>query len=85
MEGSALHPQLTTVRVFPRQVGARLAEVLIEGIERPDRPPRQWVIPTELIKRESCGPPLLKDPEKEVSAEENGALIHSNHGAPNPE
>jgi DNA-binding LacI/PurR family transcriptional regulator len=85
MEGSSLHPQLTTVRVFPRQVGARLAKVLIEGIERPDRPPRQWVIPTELIKRESCGPRLLKDQRKEVSAEENGASTHSNHGAPNPE
>ena len=64
MEASALHPRLTTVRVFPKQVGACLAKVLIEGIARPDRLPRQWVIPTELIKRESCSPLLAKEQPK---------------------
>jgi DNA-binding LacI/PurR family transcriptional regulator len=85
MEGSTLNPPLTTVRVFPGQVGARMAKVLIEGIEQPDRPPGQWLIPTELIKRESCGPFLPKEQVEEVSGEENSILTHSSHGTPNPE
>jgi len=85
LEGSTLHPQLTTVRVFPRQLGARLAEVLIEGIAAPDRPPRQWVIPTELITRESCIPLLPKEQEEEVSGIETRTLTHSIHGITDPE
>jgi len=85
MEGSTLNPPLTTVRVFPGQVGARMAKVLIEGIEQPDRPPGQWLIPTELIKRESCGPFLPKEQVEEASGEENSILTHSSHGTPNPE
>jgi DNA-binding LacI/PurR family transcriptional regulator len=80
MEAAALHPQLTSIRVFQKQIGASLAKVVIEGIERPDRPPRQWVIPTELIKRDSCGPFSPKAPPDEGSDKENGALIHSGAG-----
>lgn len=54
LEGPLLNPQLTTVRVFPESVGSRLAEVLVKGMAHPDRPPGRWVIPTEVIKRESC-------------------------------
>jgi LacI family transcriptional regulator len=78
MEAAALHPQLTSIRVFQRQIGASLAKVVIEGIERPDRPPRQWVIPTELIKRDSCGPFSPKAPPKETS--DNVVLSHSGAG-----
>ena len=83
LEGSALHPPLTTVRVFPQQVGARLAKALIEGIAAPDHPPRQWMIPTELIKRESCGPFLPKEQEEMAGREENSILVHPSHGTLN--
>ena len=55
-EASILHPALTTVRAFPEQVGARLAEVLLEVMARPELAPKQCTIPTQLVKRESCGP-----------------------------
>lgn len=70
-EGSTLQPQVTTVRVFARQVGARLAQVVIERIERPDGPARQSVIPTELVKRQSCGPLLAVEQEERTKSKEN--------------
>jgi LacI family transcriptional regulator, galactose operon repressor len=51
--GEVLHPGLTTVREFPKELGAHLAEFTIRRISEPDLPPQQLVMPTELIRRES--------------------------------
>jgi DNA-binding LacI/PurR family transcriptional regulator len=51
--GEVLHPGLTTVREFPRELGVHLAEFTIRRINEPDLRPQQLVMPTELIRRES--------------------------------
>jgi DNA-binding LacI/PurR family transcriptional regulator len=62
--GEVLHPGLTTVREFPKELGGHLAEFALRRIHEPDLPPQQLVMPTELIRRESIrnistGPTLL--------------------------
>lgn len=62
--GEVLHPGLTTVREFPKELGGHLAEFALRRIHEPDLPPQQLVMPTELIRRESvrniaAGPALL--------------------------
>jgi len=54
IEAPMLHPALTTVRVFPEQIGQHLAEALLNRLTRPDLPPQQFTIPTQLVKRDSC-------------------------------
>jgi DNA-binding LacI/PurR family transcriptional regulator len=68
-EASALHPPLTSVRVFPEQVGKQLAELLLKRIARPDLPPRPITLPTQLVRRESCGP----SPSHQLSASSTGS------------
>lgn len=51
--GEVLHPGLTTVREFPKELGGHLAEFTLRRIHEPDLPPQQLVLPTELIRRES--------------------------------
>src|SRR5215472_13704981 len=51
--GELLHPGLTTVREFPKELGVHLAEFTLRRIQEPDLPPQQLVMPTELIRRES--------------------------------
>ena len=51
--GDVLHPGLTTVREFPKELGAHLAEFTLRRIQEPELPPQQLVMPTELIRRES--------------------------------
>ena len=51
--GEVLHPELTTVREFPKELGGHLAEFTVRRIHEPDLPPQQLVMPTELIRRES--------------------------------
>ena len=51
--GEVLHPGLTTVREFPKELGGHLAEFALRRIHEPDLPPQQLVMPTELIRRES--------------------------------
>ncbi len=53
-----LYPPLTTIRVFGEQVGAHLSELVLNRIAQPGAPAQQHTIPTQLIKRESSGPPL---------------------------
>jgi DNA-binding LacI/PurR family transcriptional regulator len=55
-EASTLHPPLTSVRVFTGEVGKQLAELLLKRIGRPDLPIRTVTLPTQLVKRQSCGP-----------------------------
>lgn len=53
-EAVMCHPPLTTIQVFPDQVSKRMIELLVNRIGHPDAPPQRSVIPTQLIKRESC-------------------------------
>ena len=51
--GDVLHPGLTSVREFPRELGTHLAEFTLRRIQEPDFPIQQLLLPTELIRRES--------------------------------
>jgi DNA-binding LacI/PurR family transcriptional regulator len=51
--GEVLHPGLTTVREFPKELGAHLAEFTLRRIAEPNLPAQQLMMPTELIRRES--------------------------------
>lgn len=53
-EGAILHPALTTVRSFPEEMRAHLAEFVLDRISKPDLPPRQLTIPMRLVRRESA-------------------------------
>jgi DNA-binding LacI/PurR family transcriptional regulator len=57
LEASSLHPPLTSVHVFTDELGRQLAELLLRRIARPDLPLKPVTLPTQLVKRESCGPP----------------------------
>jgi DNA-binding LacI/PurR family transcriptional regulator len=57
--GSWGHPPLTTIREFPEQLGKQLARVVLNRIESPGIEPQRIVVPTELIKRDSCRPILI--------------------------
>jgi DNA-binding LacI/PurR family transcriptional regulator len=54
-EASALHPALTTVRVFTDEIGKQLAELLLKRIARPDLALPSITLPTQVVRRESCG------------------------------
>ena len=56
IEAEALHPPLTTVRVFAEQVGRNLAELVLNRLDQPDLPPQRRIVPTEIIRRESTQP-----------------------------
>jgi DNA-binding LacI/PurR family transcriptional regulator len=62
--GTWLSPALTTTREFPEQLGKQLVELVRKRIAMPDQPPQCVMIPTELIKRDSCGPPRAPRNEK---------------------
>src|ERR1041385_4134903 len=53
-EAASLRPPLTSVRVFTEQVGRGMAALAIERLNQPDLPPEEIIIPTQLVKRESC-------------------------------
>jgi len=57
LDAVKLYPPLTTIRVFGEQVGAHLSELVLNRIAQPDRLVQKYTIPTQLIKRESSGPP----------------------------
>jgi len=52
--GGWLYPGLTTIREFPEQLGKSMVELSLRRIADPRGAPRSIVIPTELIKRDSC-------------------------------
>lgn len=74
-EAAALHPALTSVRVFTDDLGKQLAEALIEQLARPDLQAKHPKLPTQLIRRESCAPMAAQDMRLRES--ERGAAIHS--------
>jgi DNA-binding LacI/PurR family transcriptional regulator len=55
-DAAALHPPLTSVHVFTDELGKQLAEVLLNRIARPDLPMRNLMLPTQVMRRESCAP-----------------------------
>lgn len=63
VEAVMLNPRLTTVREFPEQLGEHLAEMVINRIANPDLPAQQITIPTEVVRRESCSPLLVRAEE----------------------
>ena len=74
IEAALLNPPLTTVQAFPEQVGKRLAQMLLERLDRPELPPQHSLIPTQLVKRESCRPLLSS---QEVLAEKSSLTIQT--------
>lgn len=54
--GAWLYPRLTTIREFPEQLGKQMVETILNRIANPDQAPQRIVIPTEVIKRDSCRP-----------------------------
>jgi DNA-binding LacI/PurR family transcriptional regulator len=62
--GTWLSPALSTTREFPEQLGKQLVELLLKRIAQPDQGPQCVMIPTEFIKRDSCGPPRAARMEK---------------------
>lgn len=71
-EASALHPALTSVRVFTDDLGKQLAEALLEQIARPDLQAKHMRLPTQLVRRESCAPPVEKEIAMDQFARVNG-------------
>ncbi|MPY91157.1 MAG: LacI family DNA-binding transcriptional regulator [Luteitalea sp.] len=57
IEARTMHPRLTTVHVYLEQVGRQLAELVIARIGAPGLPPRHVLVPTSLVKAESCRAP----------------------------
>lgn len=55
--GMWLYPALSTTREFPEQLGKNLVEAVLRRIEDPDQQPQLTTVPTEFIRRDSCGPP----------------------------
>jgi LacI family transcriptional regulator len=56
-QGENLYPRLTSVREFPEELGKHLAELVLQRIARPETDPRQVLLPTQLVRRESSMPP----------------------------
>lgn len=60
-DASALHPPLTSVRVFTDELGKQLAETLIKQLSRPDLATSEIApLPTQLMRRESCIAPGMR-------------------------
>ena len=54
--GTWLNPALSSVREFPELIGKQLVESVLGRIAKPDQGPQRIMVPTEFIKRDSCGP-----------------------------
>jgi DNA-binding LacI/PurR family transcriptional regulator len=52
--GMWLYPGLSTVREFPEQLGQQMVDLILNRITKPGLEPQRLILPTELIKRESC-------------------------------
>ncbi|MBT5611496.1 MAG: LacI family DNA-binding transcriptional regulator, partial [Lentisphaerae bacterium] len=57
-EGALLTPPLTTVSQPVEDLGTRAAELIIELIGKPDRPPVFEELSDALTVRGSCAPPV---------------------------
>lgn len=59
LQARQAHPPLTTIRVFKREMGRITVRKLFENINGITKKPSQTVILTELVVRDSTGPPKL--------------------------
>lgn len=56
IESVRSHPPMTTVHVFTEQIGKELAQMVLKRIEYHCIEPQRVMIPTQVVKRESCRP-----------------------------
>lgn len=61
VEATALHPPLTSVRVYTTELGRQAAELLLRQIAEPQSEVPGMVLPTRLVRRESCAPPCSSE------------------------
>jgi DNA-binding LacI/PurR family transcriptional regulator len=54
--GTWLYPALSSIREFPELIGKQLVESVLNRIAKPDQAAQRITVPTEFIKRDSCGP-----------------------------
>jgi DNA-binding LacI/PurR family transcriptional regulator len=59
LDAAALHPPLTSMRVFTEELGRQAAMLLLKQIEHPGVPTPSVILPTQLIRRESCSGPAV--------------------------
>jgi LacI family transcriptional regulator len=57
-EAASVYPPLTTVRQPLEQMGRMATRMLLRLIETPETPVERIILPTELIIRNSCQPPM---------------------------
>lgn len=55
-------PMLTTIHIPMEELGIMTAKILIDRIETGKRIPMKVELPFQLIRRESCAPPVKTDP-----------------------
>ncbi len=53
-EAALWHPPLTTIAISPMDIGTQAAQLLLDQMEHPDRPPKQVILSPELIVRASA-------------------------------
>ncbi|MDD9993875.1 MAG: LacI family DNA-binding transcriptional regulator [Rhodospirillales bacterium] len=56
-------PPLTTVAVYPGELGRRSAAALLRRIADPSEPPEQEILAPSLVVRGTCGPAPTKNPQ----------------------
>jgi DNA-binding LacI/PurR family transcriptional regulator len=54
--GTWLYPALSSIREFPEMIGKQLVESVLNRIAEPGQACQRITVPTEFIKRDSCGP-----------------------------
>lgn len=72
-EASTMSPPLTSVWGYPDQVGRRLAEMVLKRSAEPDAPPQQVVLPTRLVRRDSCAKASAPTPAGDARLRPQGA------------
>jgi DNA-binding LacI/PurR family transcriptional regulator len=59
-EFQILEPSLTTIAVFPENLGDGLARMLLGRLEHPESPAESRMHPCQLVERASCAPPVSR-------------------------
>ncbi len=59
-EFSILEPALSSVSVFPEQLGTALAKMLLEKLANPQLKLDSLVLPCKIVERSSCAPPASR-------------------------
>jgi DNA-binding LacI/PurR family transcriptional regulator len=82
-EATALQPNVTSVSVFPDHVGRSLGELLIARIDNPSLPAQSRMIPTQVVRRESCRPaPPPSADERHTRGGNGDRIVGSRFGVP---